>query len=454
MQPGSSFTASSQTPATVLIVGAQWGDEGKAKVTDLLAEKADLVVRCQGGCNAGHTVRHQGETYKFHLVPSGVLYLDVHCVVGSGVVIHPEMLQKELEGLKARGIDLSRLRISDRAHLTMPYHVQQDHQAEGAATQKIGTTGRGIGPTYMDKVGRIGLRMGDLLEDDTYLAARLQQILEAKACWLDAAASQNGERFELAALLEQCRQWRAYFGPYITETVSLINDAIDAGQRVLFEGAQGTLLDVDYGTYPFVTSSNATAGGLCTGSGVGPTRIAKALGIMKAYTTRVGEGPFPTELFDAAGDHLVTVGQEFGTTTGRKRRCGWFDAVIGRFSVQVNGLTGVCLTKLDVLTGLPELKIATAYRDTRTGNLLPGFPSNVNQLANVEPVYETMPGWTAPFAGNETRVDQLPENAQRYVARLQELLGCPIVLVSTGPERGETIINEPVFEDAGVLAGC
>ncbi|MFM7469000.1 MAG: adenylosuccinate synthase [Vampirovibrionales bacterium] len=425
---------------TTMVVGAQWGDEGKAKVTDLFAETAEVVVRCQGGCNAGHTVKHHGTVYKFHLVPSGILYPETLCVIGSGVVIHPEMLKKELDNLLQQGIQLNHLRISDRAHLTLPFHVTADQYAEACSGEKkIGTTGRGIGPTYMDKVGRYGLRMVDLFEQDDDLKDRLADILAQKQVLLAHLEGQHGVKHTVESLFAACQQWRDWFAPYVCETVSLLNDAVDAGKHVVFEGAQGTLLDIDYGTYPFVTSSNATSGGLCTGSGIGPSKIQHVYGVMKAYTTRVGEGPFPTELFDADGQHMVTVGHEFGTTTGRQRRCGWFDAVMGRFSVQVNGLTGVCLTKLDVLTGIQTLSIAVAYEDIETGERFHTFPSSLKQLARLKPVYETMAGWDTPITGKETSLEELPEAAQRYVARLQDLLKTPIVLVSIGPERSETI---------------
>lgn len=425
---------------TTMVVGAQWGDEGKAKVTDMFAETAEVVVRCQGGCNAGHTVKHHGVVYKFHLVPSGILYPETLCVIGSGVVIHPEMLKKELDNLTQQNIRLDNLRISDRAHLTLPFHVAADHQAEAASGEKkIGTTGRGIGPTYMDKVGRYGLRMVDLFEQDEDLKERLADILASKQTLLAHLEATQGVTYTVESLFAQCQTWRDWFAPYVCETVSLLNEAVDAGKHVVFEGAQGTLLDIDYGTYPFVTSSNATSGGLCTGSGIGPSKIQHVYGVMKAYTTRVGEGPFPTELFDADGQHMVSVGHEFGTTTGRQRRCGWFDAVMGRFSVQVNGLTGVCLTKLDVLTGIKTLHIAVAYEDIETGERFHHFPSSLKQLARLKPVYETMAGWQTPITGKETSIVALPIEAQRYIERLQTLLKTPIVLVSIGPERSETI---------------
>jgi adenylosuccinate synthase len=424
--------------SNVIVVGAQWGDEGKAKITDLLAEQASWVVRCQGGCNAGHTVKHLGETYKFHLVPSGILYKGKHCVIASGVVIDPDTLKRELDDLQSRGITLDGLLISDRAHVTLPIHIAQDKQQESdrdqTKGQKIGTTGRGIGPTYMDKVGRMGLRVGDLLLPEAILSEKLATILSQKG--LDTAPE------ALTPLVALCLGWKQWMGPYITDTVPVLDQATHttAGQNVLFEGAQGTLLDVDFGTYPFVTSSNAISGGACTGSGVGPTRIDATLGVMKAYATRVGEGPFPTELTNATGDYLVKTGQEFGTTTGRMRRCGWFDAVVGRYSVQVNGLDGIALTKLDVLDDLDEIEVCVAYQDTKTGETIQQFPGQLHQLSHMTPIYETLPGWKAPTT-HIRAYDDLPTAAKRYIERLAQLMACPIWIISVGPGREQTIIQ-------------
>jgi adenylosuccinate synthase len=433
----------------VIVVGAQWGDEGKAKITDLLAESAQVVVRCQGGCNAGHTVQHQGQVFKFHLLPSGLLYPNTTCIVGNGVVIDPTVLMREINDLNSKGYSLSGLKVSNRAHVTLPEHITLDKAQEAAlAGKKIGTTGRGIGPTYMDKVGRLGLRVGDLYETESILKERLTQIAAAKKAAIDAAWAASEEGLQSKSIDQLVSEWYAFcqeyaekLKPFVCDTIALIHELIQDGATVLFEGAQGTLLDVDYGTYPFVTSSNATSGGACTGSGVGPTQIDRVIGVMKAYTTRVGEGPFPTELHDEVGEHLVTVGQEFGTTTGRKRRCGWFDAVIGRYSVMVNGLDGIALTKLDVLDGLDEIKLCVAYRHKESGERMTTFPSQLSVLKDLEPVYETFAGWEGPLR-EVRRFEDLPNTAQVYLNRVAELLGCQLSIISVGPDREATIMVE------------
>lgn len=435
----------------LIVVGAQWGDEGKAKIVDYLAESADVVVRSQGGCNAGHTVKHNGQTFKFHHLPSGLLYNNKLCVIGSGVVILPHVLAKELESIESQGYSLKGLRISNRAHVTLPFHNQQDNHLEGVASSKtkIGTTGRGIGPTYMDKVARVGLRVCDLMEPAEVLIEQLLTLEQQKRPVWEKVYNLPFPSIE--ELLSYCQQAKAILAPYVCDTVSLLAEAQQQGQNLLFEGAQGTLLDVDFGTYPYVTSSNATAGGACTGTGVGPSKIDRTLGVMKAYLTRVGEGPFPTELFDEAGAHLATVGQEIGTTTGRARRCGWFDAVIGRYSVAVNGLNGMALTKLDVLSGLPEIKIAVAYHDPQTDKPLEAFPASISQLQRAEPVYETWPGWQEPL-DEITRWEQLPANCQAYLARLEALCGCPIDILSLGPSREQTLFRHHPFKPLAVEA--
>lgn len=427
--------------ANVVVVGAQWGDEGKAKITDLLAAQADVVVRCQGGCNAGHTVKHGDDVFKFHLVPSGMLYGNILCLIGNGTVINPEVLIREIEELKAKGYDTRNLKLSNRAHLTLPFHTDLDKAQETAlAEKKIGTTGRGIGPTYMDKVGRYGLRIGDLYESEIVLRERLAHILEAKND-LIGKCYPNLPTYTVDELFAWCQQYAEKLAPFVDDTVALVHESLQKGSNVLFEGAQGTLLDVDYGTYPFVTSSNATAGGACTGSGIGPTQIDRVIGVMKAYTTRVGEGPFPTELSDATGKQLLEVGQEFGTTTGRARRCGWFDAVIAKYSVQVNGLDGLAITKLDVFDGMPELKICTAYRNLETGETLNHFPSQLQALKNVEPVYESWPGWQGSIKDVRS-FEELPMEARNYLQRISQLIGCRLSIVSVGPERSQTILLE------------
>ncbi len=427
--------------ANVVIVGAQWGDEGKAKITDLLAAEANVVIRCQGGCNAGHTVTHGEEVFKFHLVPSGMLYENKLCIIGNGTVINPQVLLKEIQELQSKGFSTANLKLSDRAHLTLPFHTSLDQAQESAmAEKKIGTTGRGIGPTYMDKVGRYGLRVGDLYLEDAVLKERLAQIVSNKNELLEKCYP-TLPRLTVEELFEWCLQYREQLAPVVADTIALAHDALAEGKKILFEGAQGTLLDVDYGTYPFVTSSNATAGGACTGSGIGPTRIDRVIGVMKAYTTRVGEGPFPTELKDTTGAHLGDVGQEFGTTTGRARRCGWFDAVIARYSVQVNGLDGLAITKLDVFDGMPELKIGVGYQNRQTGEKITHFPSQLNVLNNVDPIYESWPGWQGSVKEARTFQD-LPAEAQAYLNRIAQLIDCPVSIVSVGPERNQTILVE------------
>jgi len=418
----------------IVVVGAQWGDEGKAKVIDLLAERADCIVRYQGGCNAGHTVMRNGETFKFHLVPSGILYPGKTCIIGPGTVIAPEVLQAELENLHARNINTSALYISSRAHITLPHHIAMDNLKEEAlGDDQIGTTRRGIGPTYLDKVDRIGLRAGDLMLPDDLLRQKLNRVVRQKPT------------LNLDELLSICQHYRDILAPYIIDTTPLLGKVLTAHETLLLEGAQGTMLDLDHGTYPFVTSSNPTAGGACTGSGIGPRAISYVIGITKAYTTRVGSGPFPTELFDAAGEHLCTVGREFGTTTGRKRRCGWLDIPALQYAVQVNSLDALAVTKLDVLSGLPEIKICVAYRD------LSDFPDQLEVLSQVEPVYEILPGWQESIT-HCRHLSDLPEAARTFLNRLSELAGVSVGMVSVGPNRGETIIlADPVSTCANRL---
>jgi adenylosuccinate synthase len=434
--------------ANVIVVGAQWGDEGKGKITDLLAERAHWVVRYQGGANAGHTVIVKGVTYKLHLVPSGILYGDVGCVIGSGTVIDPAKLLNEIAMLKERNINVSRLKISLGAHVTMPYHRVLDQAEEtrrGASA--IGTTGLGIGPTYTDKANRSGFRLGDLLDPPRF-KARLQEVLELKNLILTRIY--GFEPLDLEAIFEEYVDFGKQLAPYLTNTSQLVYDAISRGDNVLFEGAQGTLLDIDQGTYPYVTSSHPIAGGACVGVGIGPTAIDRVIGVAKAYTTRVGSGPFPTELDDSLGEELRRIGQEFGTTTGRARRTGWFDAVVGRTAVRVNGLDSLAITKLDVLDTLPELKICTAY--TYQGKTLTEFPTDYEILQACEPVYETVPGWQSDTTAL-TEYAQLPENARKYLDRLQELLGVPVAIVAVGPGREQTIVVEdPIHGPKRMLA--
>ncbi len=421
-------------PASV-IVGLQWGDEGKGKAVDLLSESVDMVVRYQGGDNAGHTVVLGDEVFKLHLVPSGVLHEHITPVIGSGVVVNPRTLISEMAMLAERGIDPGRLRVSRAAHVIMPYHVALDGAAEARLSgSEIGTTRRGIGPAYADRAWRAGVRMGDLL-DARVLRARLSRVLPERNAILHESYGQPG--FDLEQLLEEAVGWGERLRPYITDTTMLIQDALAVGKHVILEGAQGTLLDLDHGTYPYVTSSNPVAGGACTGGGVGPLQIEQVLGIIKAYSTRVGSGPFPTELDDATGRYLLEKGREFGTTTGRRRRCGWFDAVPLRYAVAINSASSLMLNKLDILSGLDELKVATSYRvDGSTVR----WPLTLEELERAEPVYEVLPGWAEDIAGARTMAD-LPAEAVAYVQAIEDLAGVSVAIVSVGPERTQTIMR-------------
>lgn len=426
-------------PSTV-IVGTQWGDEGKGKVTDFLAERADVVVRYQGGNNAGHTVVVGTETFKLHLVPSGILYPEKLCVLGNGMVIDPEALVAELEELEARGVSTTNLRISDRAHLILPYHKRLDELEEAKrGAGKIGTTGRGIGPAYNDKSGRIGIRVADLLDPEEF-RDKLAANVELKNHYLKQVFGVDG--FSATAIADRVLSLAEKFKDRITDAGVLLHDALARGQKVLFEGAQGTFLDLDQGTYPFVTSSHPTAGGACIGTGVGPTAIDRVIGVVKAYTTRVGSGPFPTELKDAIGDRLRQRGGEFGTTTGRPRRCGWLDTVVLRYAARVNGLSGIAVTKLDVLDGLDMVRICTGYRIK--GEVMDRFPASLRALESCEPVYEELPGWSESISDAKKLAD-LPANTRRYLDRIAELTGVPIVLVSVGQRREQTLVLDSLF---------
>lgn len=428
-------------PALV-IVGTQWGDEGKGKIVDLLSPEADIIVRFQGGHNAGHTVVVGADQFVLHLVPSGVLHAGKIGMIGNGVVIDPAALLEEIDALKARGVDLSgRLFVSDRAHLIMPYHKAIDKESEKTkGARKIGTTGRGIGPTYADKMARVGLRVADLLDPDLF-REKLTKSLTDMNYLLGRLYGVKG--FDLDSVYQSYLGYATRLRPYIADTAILLHDAVSAGRRVLFEGAQGTLLDVDHGTYPFVTSSSATIGGALIGSGVGPKGIDRVMGVAKAYSTRVGEGPFPTELRDdQGGAELRAKGQEFGATTGRPRRCGWFDAVVVRYAVRLNGLSGLAITKLDVLDDSPDIKVCTGYR--LAGQTVNTVPAVSEHFERCEPIYETLPGWKQPTAGI-TKYDDLPSNARRYLERLSELVGCPLDVISTGSKRDQTIILRRAF---------
>jgi len=419
-------------PATV-IVGLQWGDEGKGKTTDFLAEQVGMVVRYQGGDNAGHTVVWGDQVFKLHLVPSGVLYPHITSVIGNGVVVNPATLIAELDMLTGRGIDVSRVRVSRSAHVLMPYHVALDRANEARlGGDKVGTTGRGIGPAYADRAWRLGLRMEDLLEAAT-LRARLERVLPDKNLIL---GSLGAETFAIDALVAQATAWGRRLASLLDDTTWLVQRALAAGEHVLLEGAQGTLLDLDHGSYPFVTSSNAVAGGAATGGGIGPLQIDEVMGVMKAYATRVGSGPFPTELHDDTGRGIAERGHEVGTTTGRPRRVGWFDAVPLRYAVAVNSVSSIMLNKLDILSGIPEIRLGVAY--DVDGARVDHWPSSGSLLARATPIYETFEGWDEPLHDVRALAD-LPENALRYVTALEDLAGVPIVLVSVGPERSQTI---------------
>lgn len=427
---------------TIVVVGAQWGDEGKGKVTDFLASQADVVLRCQGGSNAGHTVVANGTTHKLHLIPSGILYPEVACIIGNGTVIDIEVIMQEIDGLQEKGFGVEHLAISERAHIILPYHYTLDAlQEEMKADQKIGTTKRGIGPCYADKISRNGIRLVDLMEWDTFIEKLDFNLKEKNALF----ALYDLPKIEGAAydeLIAKYKVLREKIAPYVKDITETVNEMAVSGKKMLFEGSQGTLLDVDHGTYPFVTSSYPTSGGACTGSGVGPTHIDKVIGIAKAYTTRVGEGPFPTELLDEVGDAVREKGAEFGTTTGRPRRCGWFDAVVCKYATMVNGLTDIALTKLDVLDELAEIKICRAY--SYKGEEITSFPSSLKKLAEMTPIYETMPGWQVDTTECKN-YDELPENAKNYIERLEELSHCKISIVAVGPDREQTIVRYPLF---------
>jgi len=427
---------------TVVAVGAQWGDEGKGKIVDWLGPRADLVARFQGGNNAGHTLVVGGETTILHVVPSGILHDGSVNLIGPGVVVDPGILLTELSKLKDRGIlrDPSRIRVSGRAHVILPWHTALDKAREQARGEdKIGTTGRGIGPCYEDKVARRGIRVADLRQIDT-LHAKLAGLAEHKN--FELTELHDAQAIDVDALFAQCVAWGRELEPYIDHTGRILDKALRAGKNVLFEGAQGTFLDIDHGTYPFVTSSNCVAGAVCTGSGVGPTRIDRVIGITKAYTTRVGGGPFPTELDDALGEEFRRKGAEFGATTGRPRRCGWLDAVLLREAVTVNGLTDFAINKLDILSGFPEIKICTAYQID--GKVTEDFPMTLAEAERAKPVYETLPGWQEDLRGM-TRVEQLPRNARRYIERIEALTEVQAALLSVGPGREETIIVRDLF---------
>ncbi len=425
--------------SAVVLVGAQWGDEGKGRVTDFLAQKADMVVRHQGGANAGHTVVVGPNTYKLHLIPSGILYPGCVSVIAGGVVVDPWGLVEEMDYLEAAGLTLDRLRVSTQAHLVMPYHKLLDAlQEERLGSERLGTTLRGIGPAYMDKAARTGIRMGELLEPERLLQRVAEQMADKRRLLGDRVDALDAQVIagELSQIAERVR-------PYLANTPRLINDALDRDQNVLFEGAQGTMLDNDHGTYPFVTSSHPIAGGACIGAGVGPTRINQVYGILKAYTSRVGDGPFPTELSGELGDTIRERGHEYGTTTGRPRRVGWLDGVALRHAARVNGMTGVVVTSLDVLDQLPTLRIATGYQ-LPDGTVTTDFPDRVEDLEGVVPQLVTCPGWMAPTT-EARQLQDLPSAARYYLDRIGEIVGVPVMMVSVGAERSRTITPGPLY---------
>jgi len=425
--------------SSVVVVGTQWGDEGKGKITDFLSENAEVIARYQGGNNAGHTIKFNGETYKLHLIPSGIFYSDKISVIGNGMVVDPKALITELKYLHDRGVTTDNLRISNRAHVILPYHLKLDEVEENSkGDNKIGTTKKGIGPAYMDKAARIGIRMADLLDKEAF-GEKLARNLEEKNRLLERIYETDG--FKIEDILDEYYEYGQQIKHYVCDTSVVLNDALDEGRRVLFEGAQGVMLDIDQGTYPFVTSSNPVAGGVTIGSGVGPSKIKHVVGVSKAYTTRVGDGPFPTELDNEIGHQIREVGREYGTTTGRPRRVGWFDSVVVRHARRVSGITDLSLNSIDVLTGIETLKICVAYN--HKGTIMEEFPASLKTLADCEPVYEELPGWTEDITGCKS-LSELPANARHYLERVSQLTGIPLSIFSVGPDRTQTnVIHSP-----------
>lgn len=426
--------------SSIVVVGTQWGDEGKGKITDFLAEQADVIARFSGGNNAGHTIQFGGEIYKLHLVPSGIFYKDKLAVIGNGVVVDPVALLKELDGLNERGISTDNLRISNRAQVILPYHLAQDEYEERRrGDNKIGTTKKGIGPAYVDKAQRIGIRMADLLEKETF-ERRLKENIEYKNAYFKGMFNETCPTFD--EIFDEYYAAGQRLKDYVTDTAKILDDANVADEKVLFEGAQGVMLDIDHGTYPFVTSSNPVAGNVTVGTGVGPTSVSKVIGVCKSYTSRVGDGPFPTELFDEDGHHIREVGREYGTTTGRPRRVGWFDSVVLRHSRRVSGITDLSINSIDVLTGLDTVKICTAYE--LDGEKITEYPANLDQLRRCKPIFEELPGWTEDIKGCRS-LDELPENARNYLERISELCGVHISIFSVGPDREQTNLLEQLW---------
>ena len=428
--------------SSIVIMGSQWGDEGKGKMTDWLAQKADMIVRYQGGNNAGHTIAFNGKTYKLQLIPSGIFEPQKINVIGNGVVVNPKALLSELQMLKDAGVTPSNLKISSRAHLILPYHIQLDiAQEKQRGDQKVGTTHNGIGPAYMDKAARIGIRMCDLLEKDTF-ATKLKENLAQKNALFEKIYDE--EPFDFDSLFDEYYEYGQQLKDYVTDTSVLVNEAINAGKNVLFEGAQGIMLDLDHGTYPYVTSSNPVVGGALAGAGVGPQSLTKMVGVCKAYSTRVGEGPFPTELTNETGDWIREKAHEYGTVTGRPRRIGWFDAVAMRHAKRVSGMNCLSLNLLDIFIGLKKVKICTAYM--LDGKQIDYYPASLKELERCEPVYEEFDGWTEDIS-TVTEYDQLPANAKKYLKRIEELTGLQLMTISVGPSREQTITLKDAWED-------
>ena len=426
--------------STLVVLGAQWGDEGKGKITDYLSEKVDFVVRYQGGDNAGHTVEIEDKKYKLHLIPSGIFNQDKICILGNGLVINPKSLLEEIRYLKELGISTDNLKISDRAHIIFPYHIKLDQlKEESKGNNKIGTTVKGIGPCYSDKVERIGLRMADVLDDS--FEEKLRYNIKRKNEVI--VKLYNGKALDEEEIVREYSRYLKDIKKYIVDSTTLLNQGIDDGKKVLFEGAQGTLLDLDFGTYPYLTSSHPISGGVSIGTGVSPFKLKKALGVVKAYTTRVGRGPFPTELHDETGEAIRVKGHEFGTTTGRPRRCGWLDAVMLKYSTMINGFSSFAVTRLDTLAGFEKVKICVGYE--LKGEVINTFPSSLEVLAQCKPVYEEVNGWKDEDMIGVTSYDDLPRNAKNYIEKIEKLTGVSVGIVSIGPKRSETLIREELI---------
>ncbi len=430
--------------STLVVVGSQWGDEGKGKITDLLSEEADIIVRYQGGCNAGHTVIKGDEQYIFHLIPSGILHKGVKCLIGNGVIVDPQSLLQEIESLKKKNIEIDgNLLIDFKAHIVLPYHKSLDEIKETKrGKNKIGTTKRGIGPAYVDKIARIGIRMIDLI-DEKSLSKKLENNLNEKNSIFEKLYGLKISNQEKKDIVKKYREYGQLLKKYVTDISLYLNQAIDEDKKILFEGAQGTLLDIDHGTFPYVTSSNPIAGGACIGTGVGPTKIDRVMGITKAYTTRVGRGPFPTEMQGELEEYIRQKGGEFGATTGRPRRCGWFDMILVNYAVRINGMDSMVITKIDVLSDFDKIKICTSYK--YNGKMIKEFPVDLKTLQKCIPVYEEMEGWKGNIS-QITKYEDLPRQSRAYISRIEELVRTKVVIVSVGPKRSQTIIRENVFK--------